>query len=277
MPPSRVWTTWVCRDGTTRPLPRLTSSSTAKCAQTRNATSRARNVNSSMREVRGVRSAAAARMSLAKAKSDGGIGLLHQWLSMQISVGSRSRPEPAHGLPCRIAITLSRGPSATRRPLSNSSSRSTMLSSERRWVEMMIVIRSSRMRLQPFQKFGFAANVEMRGRLVQEQHPGLPDQDAGQSDRLLLAAGEAAASLGDRHVVAHRMAGDEALHARRAARPRALPRRWRRACPSAMLSRSFPKNRSVSCIAKPMPVRRSDGSYCRESTPSTRMRPSCAS
>src|SRR5579863_4881906 len=82
MPPSRLWTTWVCRDGTTRPLPRFTSSNTAKWAQTKNAARRARNVTSSMREVRGVRSAAAARISLAKAKSDGGIGLLHhsRWL-----------------------------------------------------------------------------------------------------------------------------------------------------------------------------------------------------
>src|SRR6266403_4402982 len=49
----------------------------AKSAQVRNTTRRARKVTSSMREVRGVRSAAAARMSLAKAKSDGGIGLLN--------------------------------------------------------------------------------------------------------------------------------------------------------------------------------------------------------
>ena len=78
---------------------------------------------------------------------------------------------------------------------------------------MMIVIRSSRMRFQPFQKFGFAANIEMRGRLVEEQHPGLPDQHAGKPNRLFLAAGQAAAALGNRHVVAHRMTGDEALHA----------------------------------------------------------------
>src|SRR5258705_9963730 len=77
MPPSRDWTTWVWRDGTTLPLHRLSSSSTAKWAQTRNTARRARKVSSSMREVRGVRSAAAARMSLAKAKSDGGIGLLN--------------------------------------------------------------------------------------------------------------------------------------------------------------------------------------------------------
>src|SRR6266403_4202561 len=49
----------------------------AKSAQVRNVTSRARKVTSSMREVRGVRSAAADRMSLAKAKSDGGMGLLY--------------------------------------------------------------------------------------------------------------------------------------------------------------------------------------------------------
>src|SRR5258708_4190595 len=77
MPPSRVWTTWVCRDGTTRPLPRFTSSNTAKCAQTTKTTRRARKLSSSMREVRGVRSAAAARRSLAKAKSDGGMGFLN--------------------------------------------------------------------------------------------------------------------------------------------------------------------------------------------------------
>src|SRR3954452_11863407 len=76
MPPSRLWTTWVCRDGTTRPLPRLTSSRIAKCAQSKNVSNSARNVSNSMREVRGVRKPAAARMSLAKAKSDD-IGLLH--------------------------------------------------------------------------------------------------------------------------------------------------------------------------------------------------------
>ena len=51
----------------------------------------------------------------------------------------------------------------------------------------------------------------MRGRLVQKQHPRLPDQHARQSDRLFLAAGQAAAALGDGHVVPHRMAGDKAL------------------------------------------------------------------
>src|SRR5712672_660578 len=70
IPPSRLWTTWVCCDGTTRPLPRLASSSTAKCAHIRKAAKSARNENSSIREVRGVRRPAAARMSFAKAKSE---------------------------------------------------------------------------------------------------------------------------------------------------------------------------------------------------------------
>src|SRR4029079_2440295 len=77
IPPSRLWTTWVCCDGTTRPLPRLTSSSTEKCAHIRKAAKSARNENSSMREVRGVRSGAAARMSLAKAKSEVAMALPH--------------------------------------------------------------------------------------------------------------------------------------------------------------------------------------------------------
>ena len=67
--------------------------------------------------------------------------------------------------------------------------------------------------LQSVQKFGLAANIEMGCGLVEEQHPGLSDQNAGKPDRLFLASGQAAAALGDRHIVAHRMTGDEAFHA----------------------------------------------------------------
>src|SRR5882672_6601092 len=94
IPPSSVCTTWVCREGTTRPLPRLTSSRIAKCAQTRNATSMARKVISSIREVRGVRSAAAARISLAKAKSDDDIWLFDQgcsWRDIRLCGGGVRR------------------------------------------------------------------------------------------------------------------------------------------------------------------------------------------
>ena len=76
-----------------------------------------------------------------------------------------------------------------------------------------MVISSRGERLQPFEEFGLAAHVEMRGRLVEEQHLRLADQHAGEADGLLLAAGQAAAALGNRHVVAQRMAGDEALDA----------------------------------------------------------------
>ena len=73
-----------------------------------------------MREVRGVRSAAAARMSLAKAKSEEGIELQALiGLSAQIRLVPHAPCKGAggFGLPCRIVNTLSRGPSATNRPL----------------------------------------------------------------------------------------------------------------------------------------------------------------
>src|SRR6266567_3805688 len=98
IPPSRLWTTWVCCDGTTRPLPRLTSSRTAKCAHIRKAAKSARNENSSMRDVRGVRMAAAARMSFAKAKSEeaidvprNGCRLCRFWLDRVLLQGSWGR------------------------------------------------------------------------------------------------------------------------------------------------------------------------------------------
>ena len=78
---------------------------------------------------------------------------------------------------------------------------------------MMIVMSRWRERLQPLEELGFAAHVEMRGRLVQEQDLGLADQGAREADRLLLAAGQAASAFGDRHVVAQRVTGDEALDA----------------------------------------------------------------
>ena len=78
---------------------------------------------------------------------------------------------------------------------------------------MMIVMSRCARCLEPFEEFGFAAHVEMRRRLVQEQDFRIADQHARQSDRLLLAAGQAAPAFGDRHVVAQRMAGDEALDA----------------------------------------------------------------
>ena len=168
----------------TRPLPRFTSSSIAKCAQT-SATQKSMPtiVNSSMREVRGVRSSTAARTSLAKAKSDCRIGLDLRHFGFA---------------PCRrrraaARAPASRGPSATRRPLSNTSSRSTRPRSDGRCVETMMVMSLVGESLQPIEEFGFAAHVEMRGRLVEEQDLRLADQDASEADRLFLAAGKASA------------------------------------------------------------------------------------
>ncbi len=81
-----------------------------------------------MREVRGARSAAAARTSLAKAKSDD-IGSSHRGGRLRCSRRWRGLTcaVDVAGLPCRSARTLSRGPSAISRPLSNNSRRSTML------------------------------------------------------------------------------------------------------------------------------------------------------
>ena len=72
---------------------------------------------------------------------------------------------------------------------------------------------------QAVEEFGFAANVEMCGRLVQEQDCRIADQCPREADRLLLSAGEALAALGDRHLVAERMTGDEGFDARK---PRSL-------------------------------------------------------
>ena len=73
-----------------------------------------------------------------------------------------------------------------------------MVSSDERCVEMMMVILRSANSLQAIEEFGFAARIEMRGRLVQEQDFRIADQDAGKADRLLLAAGQAAPAFGDR-------------------------------------------------------------------------------
>src|SRR6266404_1492929 len=215
MPPSRVWTTWVWRDGTTRPLPRLTSSKIAKWAQTRNTTRRARKVNSSMREVRGVRSSAAARMSLAKAKSDGGIGFLNHGYCLgkirlnRVLGGRRGRfalqdrqdfiARAVGDQAAAIEQQQSIDHAEQRKPVGGDDDRHPLATDS----------------LQPFQKFGFASDIEMRGRLVQEQYPGFSDQHAGKPNGLFLAAGQTATTLRNGHIVSHGVAGDEAFHARK--------------------------------------------------------------
>src|SRR4249919_734923 len=74
-PPSSDWMTCIWREGMTRPWPRLTSSRMAKWAQVVPVTMSRIIAASSIRDVRGVRSSAAARTWLAKAKSDSRNGL----------------------------------------------------------------------------------------------------------------------------------------------------------------------------------------------------------
>src|SRR5437879_3076781 len=69
--------------------------------------------------------------------------------------------------------------------------------------------------LQPLQKFGLASDIKMRCWLIQEKNPRFSDQDAGKSDRLLLASRQATPALGNGHIIPHRMTRDEALHARK--------------------------------------------------------------
>src|ERR1700739_1899690 len=192
MPPSRLWTTWVCRDGTTRPLPRLTSSRIAKCAQTRNVTRRPREVSSNMREVRGVRRLAAARMSLAKAKSDCGMGLLNHGCSLRkIGLGR------AFGWGWR-RFALQERQNLVSRSVGDQAAVVKQQQSVHQAEQRKPVggdddghpIGTDR--LQAFQKLGLAADVEVCRRLVEEEDLGLFDQPAGQSDGLFLAPGQTA-------------------------------------------------------------------------------------
>src|SRR5258706_13019577 len=218
MPPSRLWTTWVNREGITGPLPRLTSSRIAKWAQVRNVTSRARKVTSSMREVRGVRSAAAARMSLAKAKSDGGMGLLYHSCGLPQIGLSRVLGRGCDRLALKdrqnlVARPVSDQPATVeqQQPIDHAEKRKAVGGDDDRHP---LAANS----LQPLQKLAFAANIKMRRRLVPEQDPGLSDQHAGKPDRLFLAAGQAAATLGNGHIISHPMARDKAFHAGQARR-----------------------------------------------------------
>src|SRR4051812_2728121 len=196
MPPSSDCTTWVCRDGTTLPLPRLTSSSTAKCAQTMDVTSSPNAVNSSMREVRGVRSSTAARISFEKAKSDCAIGRPRRGCRRH-SLGTQPRQNLIGGTVGNDFAVVEHQNAIDQREQRRTVGRNDdghfSLGQE----------------LQALEEFGLASYVEMRGRLVQEQHLGLADQHPRQSDRLLLAAGQAAPALGNHHLVALRVAGNE--------------------------------------------------------------------
>src|SRR6185437_4637313 len=204
MPPSSDCTTWVCCDGTTLPLPRLTSSSTAKWAQTRNVAISPAAANSTMREVRGVRKSIAARMSLENVKSDCDIGRPRSRLRGR--AGAQPRQDLFGGtVGDDLAVVEHQDPVDQRQQ------RRTMGRND----DGHLALGEN---LQAFEELGLAAHVEMRGRLVEEQHLRLADQHPGEPDRLLLAAGQAAPALGDHHVIALRVAGEEGFDAGQARR-----------------------------------------------------------
>src|SRR5262245_45869904 len=204
MPPSRLCRTWVCRDGTTRPLPRLTSSSSAKCAQVSPAAINARIDARRIRDVRGVPSSDAARTSLKNARSDGRIRF-HR-------CGRLERRAPFDGLETRndlVARSVRDNVSALehkqaiharqhRHPMRRDKNRHVALSQQ----------------LQAFDEFRFAAQIEVRRRLVKKQNPRLADDGTGESDCLLLPSRQAAAAFLDGEIVAKRVSGSELLDAR---------------------------------------------------------------
>src|SRR5260221_14745766 len=121
-----------------------------------------------MREVRGVRRAAAARMSLAKAKSDGGIGLLNHGCSLRkirLSriLGWRRRrftlkerqylvSRPVGDQAAIIKQQQSIDHAEQRKPVGGDDDGHPLAANS----------------LQSFQKFAFATDIKMHRRLVRE-------------------------------------------------------------------------------------------------------------
>ena len=66
---------------------------------------------------------------------------------------------------------------------------------------------------QPLEKFGFAAQIEMRRRFVEEKNLRPADHSAREPDGLLLPSRKAAATFRNGHVVAKRMRCRELLYA----------------------------------------------------------------
>src|SRR6266446_8991352 len=136
-----------------------------------------------MREVRGVRSAAAARMSLAKAKSDGGIGLLnHGYVLCKIRL-SRVLGRGSDRLALKDRQHLVAWPVGDQaaiieqhQSIDHAEKRKAVRGDDDRHP---LAANS----LQSFQKLGFATNIKMRRRLIQKQYPGPSDQHARKPDR----------------------------------------------------------------------------------------------
>src|SRR3569833_2253407 len=173
MPPSRLCTTCIWREGRTRAVPRLTSSSTAKCAQMMPTTISAMVVPSRISEARGVFSSAAARTSLAKEKSELrrgsriGVGALRRSLVLQ----------PRDHVIAR-AVGQEFALFEHQKAVDQREQRQTMGGDDDRHVPLLQCF-------QPFEEFRLAAGIEMRSWLVEEQHLRLADKRTRESDRLL--------------------------------------------------------------------------------------------
>src|SRR5947208_14923047 len=111
-----------------------------------------------MREVRGVRSAAAARMSLAKAKSDGGIGLLnHGYCLRQIRLGrgcDRLALKDRQDLVAR-PVSDQAATIEQQQPIDHAEERKAVRGDDDRHP-------FAANSLQPLQKLAFPANIKMR-------------------------------------------------------------------------------------------------------------------
>ena len=95
-------------------------------------------------------------------------------------------------------------------------------------------------------------DVDVRGRLVEDQDPRVGDQRAGERDELALAGRELHAALADRRVVAVLEARDELVGADGVGGRRGPPRRVASGRPNAMFSPIVPLNRNASCGTIPI-------------------------
>src|SRR4029077_2844709 len=204
IPPSRLCTIWIWRDETTLPLPRLTSSSTAKCAQTTPVIISAMTAARRSRDVTGVASSDAARISLTKAKSDCRIfrrclRLDGRPLRESLQLGENLIPGPV----CDKQTLLKNQQAVDQRQQREAVSR---------YDDGHVAVRQN---LQAFEKFCFAPRIEMRRWFVEKENLRFANECPREPDGLLLPSRQAPAAFRNRHVVAKRVHRSEPFDARK--------------------------------------------------------------
>ena len=143
---------------------------------------------------------------------------------------------------------------------------------------MTIAVRPASRRRMPGLDPALGVQVDVRGRLVEDEDPRVGDQRAGERDELALAGRELDAALADLACRARRAARATKSSAPtpRSARPHVLlvgVRRARTRCSRAIV----PLNRNASCGTIPICERSDAVRTSRRSTPSTRTRPTVGS